>query len=63
MAGRAITTRLAPIKLAEQLGSRAMRADAIESITCGPVGSVAIIWFLVKEGQEAWAGEECECCS
>lgn len=71
------------IALAEKLGSRAMRADAMESITCGwlslvvvvgliaqvalgtwwvdAVGSLAVVWFLVKEGREAWAGEECGC--
>ena len=71
------------IALADRLGSRAMRADAMESITCGwlslvmvialvaqttlgawwvdPVGSLAIVWFLVKEGREAWSGEECAC--
>ena len=71
------------IALADELGSRAMRADAMESITCGwlslvvvvnlaaqaglgawwvdPVGSLAIVWFLVKEGREAWAAEECAC--
>jgi divalent metal cation (Fe/Co/Zn/Cd) transporter len=71
------------IALAEKLGSRAMRADAMESITCGwlslvvvigliaqlafgawwvdAVGSLAIVWFLVKEGRETWAGEECGC--
>ena len=60
-----------------------MRADAMESITCGwlslivvvalvaqaacgtwwvdPVGSLAIVWFLVMEGREAWSGEECAC--
>lgn len=69
------------IALADKLESRAMRADAIESITCGwlslvvvasliaqralgtwwvdAVGSLAIVWFLVKEGREAWAGENC----
>ena len=26
-----------------------------------PVGSLAIVWFLVKEGRDAWAGEECGC--
>ncbi len=26
-----------------------------------PVGSLAIVWFLVKEGREAWSGEECGC--
>jgi divalent metal cation (Fe/Co/Zn/Cd) transporter len=67
------------IALVEKLESRAMRADAMESITCGwlslvvvigllaqaalgawwvdPVGSLAIVWFLVKEGREAWADE------
>ncbi len=71
------------IALAAKLGSRAMRADAMESMTCGwlsvvvvvslaaqavldawwvdPVGSLVIVWFLVKEGREARAGEECAC--
>ena len=71
------------LALAERLGSRAMRADAIESITCGwlsfvavlgllaqlligawwidPVTSLVIVWFLVKEGREAWSGEACGC--
>ena len=71
------------LAVADRLGSRAMRADAMESITCGwlslvvvvslaaqallgvwwvdGVGSLAIVWFLVKEGREAWAGEECSC--
>lgn len=71
------------IALATRLGSRAMRADAVESITCGwlslvvvigliakffldawwvdAVTSLAIVWFLAKEGREAWAGEQC-CC-
>jgi divalent metal cation (Fe/Co/Zn/Cd) transporter len=69
------------LKVAEAIGSRALRADAVESITCGylaavvviglvaelltgfwwvdAVTSLAIVWFLVKEGREAWAGEEC----
>ena len=71
------------LAVADRLGSRAMRADAMESITCGwlslvvvvslaaqalldawrvdGVGSLAIVWLLVKEGREAWAGEECGC--
>jgi divalent metal cation (Fe/Co/Zn/Cd) transporter len=71
------------IALADKLGSRAMRADAMESITCGwlslvvvvslaaqallgawwfdPVGSLAIVWLLVKEGREAWENQECGC--
>lgn len=69
------------LKVAGQLGSRAMRADAAESITCGylsvvvvigllvqlltgfwwvdAVTSLGIVWFLVTEGREAWAGHEC----
>jgi divalent metal cation (Fe/Co/Zn/Cd) transporter len=69
------------LKLAVALGSRALRADAIESITCGwlstvvvvaltaqlmlgawwvdAVASLGILWFLIREGREAWRGEEC----
>ena len=69
------------LDLAGSLGSRALRADAIESLTCGwlafvvvaalvaqwalgawwvdPVASLAVVWLLVREGREAWAGEEC----
>jgi divalent metal cation (Fe/Co/Zn/Cd) transporter len=71
------------IAVAEALGSRAMRADAMESVTCGwlslvvlvgivaqgltgawwidAVASLGIVWFLVKEGREAWRSEAC-CC-
>jgi divalent metal cation (Fe/Co/Zn/Cd) transporter len=71
------------IALATRLGSRAMRADAVESVTCGWLSfvvvigliasffldawwvdaatSLAIVWFVVREGREAWAGERC-CC-
>jgi divalent metal cation (Fe/Co/Zn/Cd) transporter len=69
------------ISLAERIGSRALRADAVESITCGwlscavvvgltaqyllgawwidAVTSLGIVWFVVKEGREAWQGEAC----
>jgi divalent metal cation (Fe/Co/Zn/Cd) transporter len=69
------------LRLAEALESRALRADAIESITCGwlslvvvaalaaqlivgawwvdAVASLGIVWLLVREGREAWRGEEC----
>jgi divalent metal cation (Fe/Co/Zn/Cd) transporter len=69
------------IAIAEKIGSRALRADAMESITCGwlafivfagqvaqlaigawwvdSVASLAILYFLVTEGREAWAGDEC----
>jgi divalent metal cation (Fe/Co/Zn/Cd) transporter len=73
------------IAIAEKIGSRALRADAIEAVTCGwlsfvvvvtlaaqwlvgawwidGVGSLAIVWLLIKEGREAWSGDECESCS
>jgi divalent metal cation (Fe/Co/Zn/Cd) transporter len=71
------------IAVAEKIGSRALRADAIEAVTCGwlsfavvlglavqwatgaswidSVASLVIVWLLVKEGREAWSGEECGC--
>ena len=72
------------IAIAEKLGSRALRADAMEAVTCGwlsfvvvvslaaqwafgatwidGVGSLAIVWFLIREGREAWSGEACASC-
>lgn len=72
------------IDLADKLGSRALRADAMESITCGwlslvavasltaqalfrfwwidSIGSLAIVWLLIKEGREAWSGGCCDDC-
>jgi hypothetical protein len=69
------------ITVAKKLGSRALRADAMEAVTCGwlsfvvvislgaqwafgawwidGVASLAIVWLLVKEGREAWAGRDC----
>jgi divalent metal cation (Fe/Co/Zn/Cd) transporter len=69
------------IAVAEALGSHAMRADAMESVTCGwlslvvvvgmgaqvltgawwvdSVSSLAIVWLLCKEAQEAWRGDDC----
>lgn len=69
------------LKLAAALGSRALRADAVESMTCGwlafvvvgalaaqflvgawwidAVASLGVVWFLIREGREAWEGEEC----
>lgn len=71
------------IAVAGALGSGAMRADAMEAVTCGwlslvvvaglvargltgawwvnSITSFGIVWFLVKEGREAWSGEHC-CC-
>jgi len=72
------------IAIAEKIGSRALRADAMEAVTCGwlsfvvvisfaaqwlvgawwidGVGSLAIVYFLVKEGREAWSGHKCDIC-
>ena len=69
------------LHIADALGSRALRTDAVESITCGwlslvvvigllaqlmlgawwvdSVASLAIVWLLVKEGREAWKGDDC----
>ena len=66
------------IAIAEKIGSRALRADAMEAVTCGwlsfvvvvslaaqwlvgawwvdGVGSLGIVYLLVKEGREAWSG-------
>jgi divalent metal cation (Fe/Co/Zn/Cd) transporter len=89
-AGLALTVAAIPImyflarrklRIADEIGSRALRADAVESVTCGwlslvvvaglgaqlafgawwidAVASLAIVYFLVKEGREAWAGDAC----
>jgi divalent metal cation (Fe/Co/Zn/Cd) transporter len=69
------------LRVASVLGSRALRTDAVESITCGwlafvvvgslvaqllidawwvdPLASLGVVWFVVREGREAWEGEEC----
>jgi divalent metal cation (Fe/Co/Zn/Cd) transporter len=72
------------VAIAEKIGSRALRADAMEAVTCGwlsfvvvaslaaqwligawwidAVGSLAIVYLLVREDREAWSGDECESC-
>jgi divalent metal cation (Fe/Co/Zn/Cd) transporter len=59
------------IAIVEKIGSRALRADAIEAVTCGWLslvvvvslaGSLAIVRFSVKEGREAWSGDDSCCC-
>jgi len=72
------------IAIAEKIGSRALRADAMEAVTCGwlsfvvvaslaaqwffgawwidGVGSLAIVWFLIKEGRETWSHDACGSC-
>jgi divalent metal cation (Fe/Co/Zn/Cd) transporter len=73
------------IAIAENIGSRALRTDAMEAVTCGwlsfvvvvslaaqwlagawwidGVGALAIVYLLVKEGREAWSGDDCNCCA
>jgi len=68
------------LRLADALGSRALRTDAVEGIACGwlsfvvvvglfvqlalgawwvdAVTSLALVWLLVREGREAWEGED-----
>lgn len=72
----------AKIMIADQIGSHALRADAVESIACcylaavvvvgliaqllfgawwiDSITSLAIVGFVVKEGLEAWHGEDHE---
>jgi divalent metal cation (Fe/Co/Zn/Cd) transporter len=73
----------AKMRVADQIDSRALRADAVESIACGylsgvvvigllvqllmpgwwwvdSLASLAIVVLLVKEGREAWQGEDCD---
>lgn len=90
LAGLALTITAIPVMwflarrklaIADQLDSRALRTDAVESITCGylsgavvvgllaqlllgawwvdAVTSLAIVYFLVREGHEALSGEHC----
>ena len=42
------------IHLAERIGSRALRADAVESITCGWLSFVVVIGLLAQLGLGAW---------
>jgi divalent metal cation (Fe/Co/Zn/Cd) transporter len=70
-------------RAADQLGSRALRADSFQTTACwwlslvtlaglglnsllgwwwaDPVAALAMTWFLVAEGREAWRGEDCGC--
>jgi divalent metal cation (Fe/Co/Zn/Cd) transporter len=69
------------LQVANAIGSRALRADAVESMTCGwlafvvvgaliaqlllgawwvdPLASLGVVWFVIREGREAWEGETC----
>jgi divalent metal cation (Fe/Co/Zn/Cd) transporter len=69
------------LAVADRLGSRALRADAVESLTCGwlafvviaalvaqlligawwvdALASLGIVWFVLREGREAWNNNAC----
>ncbi len=42
------------IRIADQIGSKALRADAIESITCGYLSGVVFLGLLVQLLMPAW---------
>jgi divalent metal cation (Fe/Co/Zn/Cd) transporter len=42
------------IRIADQIGSRALRADAVESITCGYLSGVVVIGLLVQLLMPGW---------
>lgn len=75
---------MAKLRTAGALGSRALRADAYETIACvwlsvttfaglavnallgwwwaDPIAALLLVPFIVREGWEAWNGDEC-CCA
>jgi divalent metal cation (Fe/Co/Zn/Cd) transporter len=44
----------AKIRIADQIGSRALRADAVESITCGYLSGVVLIGLVVQLVMPGW---------
>ncbi len=42
------------LRVAEALGSRALRADAMESITCGYLSAVVVVGLIVQAVTGAW---------
>jgi divalent metal cation (Fe/Co/Zn/Cd) transporter len=42
------------IRVADQIGSRALRADAVESITCGYLSGVVVIGLLLQLFMPRW---------
>jgi divalent metal cation (Fe/Co/Zn/Cd) transporter len=42
------------LTLAERLGSRALRADAIEAVTCGWLSAIVVIDLLLQAVLDAW---------
>jgi len=49
------------LRLADALGSRAglIAQFLIDAWWLDPLASLGIVWFLAREGREAWEGEEC----
>jgi divalent metal cation (Fe/Co/Zn/Cd) transporter len=46
------------LKVAARLNSRALRADAVESIVCSYL-SIVLMPFIIKEAREAVRGDQC----
>jgi len=44
----------AKIRVAEQLGSKALRADAVEAITCGYLSAVVVVGLLAQLLLHVW---------
>lgn len=44
----------AKMRVADQIGSRALRADAVESITCGYLSGVVVIGLLIQLFMPGW---------
>jgi divalent metal cation (Fe/Co/Zn/Cd) transporter len=40
--------------MADQIGSRALRADAIESITCGYLSGVVVLGLIAQRLMPGW---------
>jgi divalent metal cation (Fe/Co/Zn/Cd) transporter len=44
----------AKMRIADQIGSRALRADAVEAITCGYLSGVVVLGLLVQLLMPGW---------
>ena len=44
----------AKMRIADQIGSRALRADAVESITCGYLSAIVVIGLLIQLLTPSW---------
>jgi divalent metal cation (Fe/Co/Zn/Cd) transporter len=44
----------AKLQIADQIGSRALRADAVESITCGHLSVLLVVGLLVQLAMPRW---------